>query len=68
MWEKIKEHWWNWLGLFAWGFLYLHLILIKFYGEVIISEDIVIILWFELLVVPLVIILGIFREIRDWRK
>ena len=68
MWEQLKEHWWNWLGIFAWLFLFVHLILIKFYGSVLIYENIQIVLWIELIVAPLILILGIGREIRDWRR
>jgi len=67
MFEKYKEHLWNWFGIFAWGFLLVHLIFIKLNGIVEIYESMPIILWAELIIVPIIVIFGIIRDIRDWR-
>ncbi len=68
MWEQFKEHYWNWLGIFVFIILEAHLILIKFYGSVLIYENIQRVLWAELFLVPVVIVFGITRDIKDWRK
>ena len=68
MWEEYKEHLWNWFGIFAWGFLLVHLILIKFYGSVLIYEDIERVLWAEIVIVPIIIIFGIIRDAKDWQR
>lgn len=68
MWEKMKEHAWNWFGIAGWSFLFAHLVLIAIQGEVTITEENPLILYSELIVVPALIILGIRRDIKDWRS
>ncbi len=69
MWEQFKEHYWNWLGIFGWILILALLISVKKYGSAVVIEPTLRILWAELIVVvPAIIALGIFREVRDWRR
>ena len=68
MWDKIKEFWADILLIVALGWIQYHLTLIKIYGSVIICENNQVILWVELVVVPLIILLAIERLIKDLLK
>lgn len=68
-WELFKEHYWNWLGIFGWCLILALLVSVKKYGSAVVIEPTLRILWAELIViVPGIILLGIFRDIKDWRK
>ena len=66
--EHFMEHLWNYFGMFAWVFLMLHLMLIKTRSSVLIYEDIEVVINTELVIVPVIIVIGIVRDIKDWLK
>ena len=65
--EKLKEHMWNVLGLFGWGWMMYHCILIVRFGKIQIYEDNLWILYGEMIMIALIIAYGIKRSVRDLR-
>ena len=67
MWEKMKECYWDLVGLFAWVWILFHLIIIAKYGQIAIYESNPMILYGEIVLCALILILGLVRTIRDFR-
>ena len=68
MWEKIKEIYHGAFYILALCWVLAHLIMILLWGTVLIYEPNPIILWVEIIVTSILIILGIERLIKDFRK
>ena len=68
MWEKLKECYGDAFLIIVGGWLLAHLILIKLYGAVAITEANIWILWAEIVLASLIVILGVERLIKDIRR
>ncbi len=68
MWDRLKELWAGLLLISTLSWVMFHLVLIKIHGIVQIYENNQVILWIELIVVPLLFLLAVERFIRDLKR
>ena len=67
-WKKFIETYWDASGLFAWGWIFFHLLMIEASGVVRICEDNLVILRIEIAIALIAIAFGVRRFTRDIKQ